>query len=549
MKMMKNWQVKIILIVFLTVTLLFALSKKDYYKKLSDSLILYEKVYQTLVSDYVNQIDVEEFTEKSINSALKKLDPYTVFLTEDEKEPIERLSTGNYGGVGIRITLRNDTLTAIAPMEGGPAKRAGILPGDQIIKVDTIFTSSLTLDEASKKLRGDPGIKVILTILRPGLKDEFEVHIIREKIDVPVISYSGMIDSKTGYIKLAGFSRGATEEVKKILKEFEKNENFSNFILDLRGNPGGLLQEAIGIAELFTEKGDTLLFTKGRMRGSNSVFISQQKPLIDEKVNIAALIDRGSASASEIVAGILQDTDRGIIVGTKSYGKGLVQRVKPIDKDHSLKITNAKYYIPSGRCIQKPDFIQDTSLVDLTFVEDSLYFSKNGRELKGGGGVRPDVEIEEPKLSVYVQKLWASSQFYNFAIRYKADNGIPDYPGLSEEIIEEFRQFLISKNFNFEFKEEKEIKKIQKALLEDEKMKDLAPDLDDILKKYHDLKYKQFDENIPEIRQGLISEFSTLDGGLEKRIEISLNDDIVLQKAIATFQDQNEYLNTLGYKY
>ena len=546
--MMKNWQVKILFIVLLTVTLLFALSKKDYYKKLSESLILYEKVYQTLVSDYVNQIDIEEFTEKSINSALKRLDPYTVFLTEEEKEPIERLSTGKYGGVGIRITLRNDTLTAISPMDGGPAKRAGIQPGDQIIKVDTIFTSKLSLNEASKKLRGKPGTKVVLTIQRPGQKDNLEVQIIREKINVPVISYSGMIDKKTGYIKLAGFSRGATEEVVKIIKQFEKNDEFSNFILDLRGNPGGLLQEAIGIAELFTEKGDTLLLTKGRMRGSNSVFISRRKPLIDRNINIAALIDRGSASASEIVAGILQDTDRGIIIGRKSYGKGLVQRVKPIDKDHSLKITNAKYYIPSGRCIQKPDFIKDTSLVHITTLEDTLYHSKNGRELKGGGGVMPDMEIKNEKLSIYVQKLWASSQFYNFAIHCKAKNGIPDYINLSNEIVEEFRQYITLKDFEFEFKEEKELKKIKDTLLEDEYMKKIALNIDGILEKYSQLKLDLFNENIPDIKQGLVSEFSTLDGGLKRRIEISLFDDPTIEKTIEIFQNQNEYLNTLGYK-
>jgi len=548
MKMMKNWQIKIVFIVLLTVTLLFALSKKDYYKQLSESLILYEKVYQTLVSDYVNQIDIEEFTEKSINSALKKLDPYTVFLTEDEKDPIERLSTGKYGGVGIRITLRNDTLTAISPMDGGPAKRAGIQPGDQIIKVDTVETGKLSLDECSKKLRGKAGTKVILTIHRPGQSDEFEVQIIREKINVPVISYSGMIDETTGYIKLAGFSRGATNEVTKIVKDFEKNDEFANLILDLRGNPGGLLQEAIGIAELFTEKGDTLLLTKGRMRGSNSVFVSHRKPLIDNNVNIAALIDRGSASASEIVAGILQDTDRGIIIGTKSYGKGLVQRVKPIDKDHSLKITNAKYYIPSGRCIQKPDFIKDTSLVDITGLEDTLFFSKNGRELKGGGGVKPDVTVENEKLSIYVQKLWASTYFYNFAIHYKAENGIPEYVNLSDDMVEEFKQYLISKEFDFQFKEEKKLKEIKETLLEDENMKDVALNIDAILEKYNQLKLEQFDENIDDIKQGLVSEFSTLDGGLKRRIEVSLLDDPTIERTKVVFQDQNEYFNTLGYK-
>ncbi|MFP4548571.1 MAG: S41 family peptidase [Fidelibacterota bacterium] len=549
MKIFKSWKTKLIIIVLLTVTLLFALSKKDYYKKLSDSLLLYEKVYQVLVSDYVNQIDVEEFTEHSINEALKKLDPYTVFLTEDEKEPIERLSKGNYGGVGIRITMRNDTLTAVAPMEGGPAKRAGVLPGDQIIKVDTLSTLKMSLEEASKNLRGKPGSKVLITIHRPGLEENLVVEIIREKIDVPVISYAGMINDNTGYIKLAGFSKGATQAVVKNIKDFQKNDNFSNLILDFRNNPGGLLQEALGIAELFTDRGDTLLLTKGRMRGSNTVFVSRRKPVLDDNIQIAALINRGSASASEIVSGILQDTDRGIIIGSKSYGKGLVQRVKSIDKDHSLKITNAKYYIPSGRSIQTPDFIKDTSLVEFFDKEDTVFYSKNGRQLKGGGGIHPDFDIESEKLPLYVQKLWATNQFYNYAIKYKADNGkIPDYYKLDQEIIDGFKDFLIKKGFEFEYKDEKQLKKIKENFESDEKLQDMTEHIDSILDHYRSLKIDKFDKNLKHIRQGLSSEFATLDGGLSKRVEVNLLDDPVLKKTKDVFQNHSKYLNTLGFK-
>lgn len=548
MKILKQWQTKLLVIVFIAFTLLFALTKKDYYRKLSESLTLYEKVYQVLVSDYVNQIDVEEFTEKAINEALKNLDPYTVFLTEEEKEPIERLSKGNYGGVGIRITLRNDTLTAISPMEGGPAKRAGILPGDQIIMVDTLSTLKMDINECSKKLRGKPGTRVILTIHRPGVEEKFDVEIIREKINVPVISYSAMLDDKTGYIKLAEFSKGATKRIENLVAEFSNEDNFSNLIIDLRGNPGGLLQEAIGIAELFTEKGDTLLFTKGRMRGANSVYVSRRSPVIDNNINIVALIDKGSASASEIVSGILQDTDRGMIIGTKSYGKGLVQRVKTIDADHALKITNAKYYIPSGRCIQKPDFIKDTSLVNLTDVEDTLYYSKNGRELKGGGGVAPDVEVKGEKLPVYIQKLWATNQFYNFAIKYKSEKGIPEYLNVDDEIVQEFKNYLIGKKFNFSYNEEKELKKIKKNFEDDEHLQEMTENIDEILEKYTEMKTTLFDENTKFIKQGLSLEFATLDGGLKKRVATSLIDDEAIDKAREMFENQNAYLNTLGYK-
>ncbi len=549
MKLWKNLKAKIIVIILLTVTLLFALTKKDYYKKLSDSLVLYEKVYKVLVSDYVNQVDVEDFTEQSIKASLKKLDPYTVLLTKEEKEPIERLSKGNYGGVGIRITVRNDTLTAISPMDGGPAKRAGVLPGDQIIKVDTLSTIEMSLKEASQNLRGKPGTKVTLTIHRPGLSENLEMIIIREKIDVPVISYAGMLDKTTGYIKLSGFSRGATKAVLKNLQNFSKSDDFTNLILDLRSNPGGLLQEAIGLAELFTEKGDTLLMTKGRMDGSNHVFVSRRNPVIDDNINIAALINRGSASASEIVSGILQDTDRGIVVGNRSYGKGLVQRVKTIDRDHSLKITNAKYYIPSGRCIQKPDFIKDTSLVHLVEKEDSIFYSQNGRELKGGGGVRPDYEVTRDKLPFYVQKLWASNQFYSFAIKYKATNDqLPDYTHLNDEIINEFKAFLLENGFKFEYKEEKKLKQIKATFQEDDEMKSMVSNFEPILEKYNNMKIEQFHKNIEFIKKGLRAEFATLDGGMERRNEVSLDDDPVIEKTRSVFRDKSKYLNILGYK-
>ncbi len=548
MKFYKKWQIKVVFIVLIAFTIVFAISKNDYYKKLSHSLSLYENVYQILVSNYVNQIDIEEFTENAINKALNDLDPYTVFLTKEEKDPIEQLAKGTYGGIGISISMRNDTLTAISPMDGGPAIRAGIIPGDQIIKVDSISTIGLSLSKCSKLLRGKKGTKVNVTFHRPGLKDIFEIKLIRDKIKVPIISYSGMLDDKTGYIRLIGFSRGAAKEVKKNIQNFSQNNDFSNLIFDLRGNPGGLLQEALEISEYFTDPGDTLLITKGRMKSASRVFISRKKPIIDSHINIAALIDRGSASASEIVAGIIQDTDRGIVVGSTSFGKGLVQQVKDLDKNHSIKITNAKYYTPSGRCIQKPGFIKDSSLVTISNDEDTLFFSKNGRQLKGGGGIAPDFVIERKKMPKFVQQLWIKNKFYSFAIKYKSEKGtLPDYKNINDEIINLFEQYLISENFSVDFDEEKQLKKIKKEIMKYDQFKDDSNHFQVLHDIFKSMKINQFNDNKQFIKKGLASEFATLSGGLSTRTQANLIDDEVLKKALTIFKDNSTYNTTLGY--
>ncbi len=538
---------QIFLILILMFTIVFAVGQKDYYKDISKSLGLYNNVYKQLFYHYADQLKAEEFTDACIKSMVKELDPYTVFLVKEEKAPIEMLSKGEYSGIGLRISLRQDTLTAISPMADSPAKKAGIMPGDQILKIDSVSTIGMKTNDAAKIIRGKKGTLVDLTIRRPGIPGSSVYNLKRDKIEIHDISYSGMLENGVGYIKTSGFSKGLSDDLKKVIKKFNQDDNFKSLIFDLRENPGGLLHEALEVAELFTEPGDTLLITKGRTKRSNQVYIAQKKPLLDSKIKVAVLIDRGSASASEIVSGVIQDLDRGVILGSTSFGKGLVQTVLQLDKNHSLKITNAKYYIPSGRLIQKPDYIKNPDLVNNLDSDDSLFFSRNGRMLKGGGGIVPDIKVKSEKTSDYIRQLLRQNKLFSFARNYKLTHqDLPENFEISDEILTNFKKFLAENNFTYNLEKEKKLRNLEKDLMKDEEFKNLEGAFSGFYDIFKKNKAEIFRQNEDQIKLGLKLELATLSGGLSKRIEVSLEDDVVIEKAIEVLNNQDEYTVALS---
>ena len=538
----------IIIGILLSVTVLFAIGNSDIYKEISTSIRLYNEVYRQLFTNYVDPIKARDFTENSIREMMKELDPYTVFLTREEKDPLETMTKGKYGGVGLRISMRKDTLTVISPMDGSPASRANIFPGDQVLKVDSVSTVGMNLDKSAKLIRGKIGTSVTLTIRRPGIPGINEYTLNRENINITDVSYSGMLDDHIGYIRLSGFSKGASQEVREAITFLRKEDRkMQGLVLDLRGNPGGLLVEALAVSELFTNVGDTLLLTKGRTPMSNKVFIADHKPFLPNHIKLAVLVNRGSASASEIVAGVMQDLDRGIVIGATSFGKGLVQTVFRIDKDHSVKVTTAKYYIPSGRLIQKPDYLNNPEMVEEVIPPDTLFYSKNGRALKGGGGIVPDLEIKAESLSDYSRELWRQNMFYSYAIHYKSEKvEIPVSVVVDEELVEDFKIFLVKDGFIYNHKNEKKLRDIEKELLKEDKFKDLADPFKSIYAVYDSLKTNEFDNNIEQVKRGLISELSTLAGGLSERIKNDVKTDPAIDKALEVLLDEIGYNTTLG---
>ena len=364
----------------------------DLYKSVRKNQSLINDVYRQVITNYVDEIDLDSFTKLSINNMLSELDPYTSYMEKEEKDGIEILTKGKYGGIGISIGKRENQLTVITPMENSPAKRAGILSGDIIIKIDGVDTKNLTMDEAAKRIRGKKGSQVVLSIERLGETELIDFNLLRESIKVKDISYFGMLDEQTGYIRLTRFSRNSDKEMKESLESLIES-NMTGLILDLRDNPGGLLNSAINILDMFTEKGQLLVYTEGKTYKSKRKYISKSDPLVPDKIKITVLVNQGSASASEIVAGVLQDVDRGVVVGRSTFGKGLVQTVINIDRERSIKITSAKYFIPSGRLIQKSGYLPKELLAD-TSSTDSVFFTKGGRTVSGLGGITPDYKVE-----------------------------------------------------------------------------------------------------------------------------------------------------------
>jgi carboxyl-terminal processing protease len=341
---------------------------------------------------YVDEINPDKLIKTSIDDMLKSLDPYTVYYPESEGDEITLMTTGKYGGIGSLVRGGGDFSIISQIYKGFPADVAGIKPGDLLKKVDGVSLKGFTSEQVSEKLKGNPGTAVSLTIERNGVEKEFNIK--RQRILIPPVPYYGMIGSSTGYIRFTSFTENCSDDVKNALESLEANHP-RQIILDLRGNPGGLLTEAVNIVNLFVGSGNEVVSTKGRGKQFVETF-KTTKSAVNEKIPLAVIINRGSASASEIVAGAIQDLDRGVIVGQRSYGKGLVQITRPLSYNTQLKVTAAKYYIPSGRCIQALDFSHlnpDGSVVVITDLFISVFRTRNGRTVKDGGGITPDIEI------------------------------------------------------------------------------------------------------------------------------------------------------------
>ncbi|HZY25498.1 MAG TPA: S41 family peptidase, partial [Bacteroidales bacterium] len=357
--------------------------------RIAKNLDIFFSLFRELNTFYVDEIDPDKLIKAGIDNMLKTLDPYTVYFPESEAEDFAIMTTGKYGGIGSLVRGNGNYAVISEVYKGFPADKAGIKPGDLLKKVDGVSLKGLPTDKVSEKLKGNPGTELELTIESNGKETDY--HMKREKIVMPPVPYYGMIDSKTGYIRFTNFTQNCVDDVKAALISL-KNSNAQQIILDLRGNPGGLLTEAVAIVNLFVPEGNEVVSTKGKVKQFDEDFKTTKQP-VDDKIPLAVIINRSSASASEIVAGALQDLDRGIIVGQRSYGKGLVQITRPLSYNTQLKVTTAKYYIPSGRCIQARDFSHPNEDGSVGLIPDSLiseFKTKNGRIVKDGGGITPD---------------------------------------------------------------------------------------------------------------------------------------------------------------
>jgi carboxyl-terminal processing protease len=439
----------ILMVAGVSVSFLSTQETRDF--KIAKNLDIFLALFRELNTFYVDELAPDKLVKTGIDNMLKTLDPYTVFYPESEGDEVAFMTTGRYGGIGSLVRGGGEYVVISLVYKGFPADVAGIKAGDMLKKVDGVSLKGVDTDIVSEKLKGNPGTVINLTIERNGKEMDFAVK--REKIVVPTVPYYGMIDPGTGYIRFSSFTQNSTDDVRKALIEL-KNENARQIILDLRGNPGGLLTEAVDIVNLFVGSGNEIVSTKGKVKQFDESF-KTTKSAVDEKIPLAVIINRGSASASEIVAGAIQDLDRGIIVGQRSYGKGLVQITRPLSYNTQLKVTTAKYYIPSGRCIQALDFSHPNDDGSVGIIPDSLiseFKTRNGRVVKDGGGITPDIEIAPEQLSQIATELFYRNYIFDFASVYywlhPGIKAVEDFK-FTDQDFTDFKNYLTGRKFSY----------------------------------------------------------------------------------------------------
>lgn len=537
--------VSLILITGLSTGFLISQETRDF--RIAKNLDIFFTLFREINTFYVDEIDPDKTVKAGIDNMLKTLDPYTVYYPESDVDEFTFMTTGKYGGIGSLVRGGGDYVVISEIYKGFPADLAGIKAGDILKKVDGVSLKGFSTDRVSDKLKGNPGTPITLTIEREG--KEFDYSLKREKIIIPPVPYFGMLDSKTGYIRFTNFTQDCIEDVKSAFNSLKTN-NPQQIILDLRGNPGGLLTEAVEIVNLFVGPGNEVVSTKGKVKNFDEVF-KTTKAALDEKIPLAVIINRSSASASEIVAGAIQDLDRGIIVGQRSYGKGLVQITRPLSYNTQLKVTTAKYYIPSGRCIQARDFSHPNEDGSVGIIPDSLiseFKTRNGRVVKDGGGISPDVEVLPEQLSQVSSELYMRNYIFDFATQYywsHPEIKSPDQFSFSDKDYSDFKAMLQKRNFSYKTATEDSFNELV-STAKKEKYYDLHKDLFNELEK--DLAHS-IDEDLVTFRSEItdliedeiISRYFYEDGAIAWTIK---KDEQVL-KALDILNNKEKYTSIL----
>lgn len=443
----------------------YSFKQDDKNFQIAKNLDIYYTLFRELNLFYVDDVNPNKLVKTSIDKMLESLDPYTNFISEDDVEDFRFMTTGEYAGIGALISKQKGKIVIAEPYEGFPAQKSGLKAGDVLLEVAGKSTENLSTEDVSSLLKGPAGKTVVVKIERYGQKKPMDIEIIREKIQIDPVPYYGMLDKETGYIRLSNFTVDCTERVKMAFIELKEKQGAKSLVLDLRSNPGGLLMEAVRISNLFIPKGQEIVSTRGKVKQWDKVYTATENPL-DTVMPIAVLVNRGSASASEIVAGAIQDLDRGMIVGTRTFGKGLVQTTRDLSYNAKLKITTAKYYIPSGRCIQALDYSHRNEDGSVGEIPDSLitkYTTKKGRIVFDGGGVVPDITVDNEVLSNLSANLITQSVVFDYATYFNSTTEIiapPEEFAITPEMYADFIQFVKKQDFKYESRTEGQLEKL-----------------------------------------------------------------------------------------
>ena len=541
---------KKLIFISLFISSLTLLSFKSDYFEIAKNLEIFTDLYKELNTYYVDETDPGKLIKSAMDEMLQTLDPYTNYIPESEIEDFQFMTTGQYGGIGAMITKRDEYVYISEPYEGFPAQKSGLMAGDKILEVNNISVKGKSTEEVSKLLKGQPNTNVSILIERKYINEPFEVSFKREKVTVGSVPYFGLLENNIGYVKLRSFTRNCSNDLKNAILKL-KERGATSLILDLRGNPGGLLNESVKIANFFVNQGEDIVSTKGKIKSWEKVYTATSKP-IDTEIPLVVLIDQSSASASEIVSGSLQDLDRAVIVGKRSFGKGLVQQTRKLSYNSQLKLTVAKYYIPSGRCIQALDYSNRNEDGSVGKIADSLsteFRTKNNRKVYDGGGITPDLVIESETSSKILLSLFRERLFFDYATEFRLKNenilSAKDFK-ITDEMFLDFKNFLSDKEYEYETDTEKAYKKLKKVAKDEKYFESMKNDFDLLVNKIDDAKSDDLEKNKDFIKEILANEIVSRYYYQKGRIQSSLNYDKDVLQAISVISDSTNYKQILS---
>lgn len=521
----------------------------DRYFDINKNIDILTTILKEIDMFYVDTINIDNVVNKTVNSMLTQLDPYTNYISEKDMGDLEFMTTGEYAGIGSIISYQDSSVVINEPYEGLPADKSGLKAGDVILAIDDIDVKNSTVQEVSNLLKGQPETTLIITVKRPGEDKNRKIKVVRDKITINPISYSAVVDNNIGYMHFGTFTENGAQEVKNAIIDLQ-NKGAKSLIFDLRGNGGGIMEEAVKIVNIFVSKGQEVVSTRGKIKQWDRVIRTNDQPL-DSLMPLVVLIDNGSASASEIVSGTLQDLDRAVIVGDRSFGKGLVQTVRELPFGASLKVTTAKYYTPSGRGIQAMDYTHRNPDGSVGRIPDSLttvFHTKNGREVRDGGGIIPDIKVEETRPGTISFYLLNDYVIFNYATKWVQNH--PTIPAVidfkfSDEDYEQFKNYVKSIDFEYDRISERSLKSLEEVMEFEGYMKTATKEfkaLEEMLVPNLDRDLETFKDEIKKlISSEIVKRYYYKKGAVQE----SLKTDKVFDKAVEVLKDKSLFEQTL----
>ena len=522
----------------------------DSFFEISKNLDIFTSLYKELNIYYVDETDPGDLMKTAMDAMLKSLDPYTTYIPESEKEDFEFMTTGQYGGIGAVIMSRDNYVFIREPYQNSPADKAGLKAGDKILEIEGESAKDKSTSDISKMLKGQADTDVTVLIERVGVKKPFEVLLTREEIKVSSIPYSAMVGDGVAYIRMRSFTRNVSKDVIKAYDELKSDNEVKGLILDLRSNPGGLLNEAINTANIFVDKGEVIVKTKGKIDEWDKTYKSRNEP-VDKEIPLIVLINSRSASASEIVSGVIQDFDRGIILGQRSFGKGLVQQTRKLSYNAQLKVTTAKYYIPSGRCIQALDYSNRNEDGSVGKTPDSLrtpFYTRSGRTVYDGGGVTPDLSLERKTFSNIFRSMISKNLIFDFSNQFYRENdsiaSVNDFQ-VDSTLYEDFKQFLMDKDYEYQTTTEMAIEDLIEEAEDEKYFEELKDQIEILEQQMNESKNNDIVRFQDEISELLESEIVTKYYYQRGSAESSIKYDEEVKRAVEILSDPLEYSSIL----